>query len=108
MSGRSPARGPDAPARSHGASPVRGLPRGLRGVPGGAPSGAVAMARVAAVRYAAFAADIADWRSDSCKMDDLEFMLSGDLSGERLVVFLVLQARGGVRGPTPGGPTGRW
>lgn len=53
----------------------------------GAPVGAIAMAKVAAVRYAAFAADLNDPASESCKCDDLVAMLTGDLAGERVVVF---------------------
>lgn len=50
-------------------------------------TGAVGLARLAAVEYAAFAADIEDTRSDSAKLDDLISVLDGELSGERLVVF---------------------
>lgn len=53
----------------------------------GVPVGAVAMAKLAAVRYAAFAADVLDPKSESAKADDLEAMLDTELSGERVVVF---------------------
>ncbi len=50
-------------------------------------TGAVAAAKLAAVRYAAFAADILDPLSDSAKMDDLAAMLRGELSGQRVIVI---------------------
>lgn len=50
-------------------------------------TGGVAMAKLAAVRYAAFAADVEDPASESAKLDDLVSLLDGELSGERVVVF---------------------
>lgn len=50
-------------------------------------TGAVAMAKIAEARYRAFAADVADPRSESCKMDDLEHLLVTELSGERVIVI---------------------
>lgn len=50
-------------------------------------TGAVAMAKIALVQYAAFAADITNPNSDSAKLDDLEELLAGELKGERVVLF---------------------
>lgn len=52
-----------------------------------ASKGAVAFSKLAAVQYAALAADITDLNSESAKLDDLESLLDGELTGERLVVF---------------------
>ncbi len=50
-------------------------------------SGAVARAKLARVRYAAFAANVRDHDSSSAKMDDLLAMLKGELAGQRVIVF---------------------
>ncbi len=49
--------------------------------------GAVAFSKLAKVQYAALAAYIKDYSSESAKLDDLEGLLDGELAGERVVVF---------------------
>lgn len=50
-------------------------------------TGAIAMAKIAEARYRAFAVDVENPRSDSCKMDDLEHLLATELWGERVIVI---------------------
>lgn len=53
----------------------------------GKTAGAVGLARLGAVQFAALCSDISDLRAPSAKLDDLVSLLDGELSGEKVVVF---------------------
>ena len=50
-------------------------------------TGAVAMAELYEVQRAALTADIEDIKADAAKIEDLDHLLRGELSGERVIVF---------------------
>lgn len=50
-------------------------------------TGAVGLARLAAVERAALAADLANPKSESAKLDDLVDLLDGELSSQRVLIF---------------------